>query len=486
MFKHLRRFLGQSTVYVGGEFLVRAVSFFLLPIYTRRLTTTDYGILSVVSTVSSVLRPIYLMGLGSAVTRFYFDFEGEKERRDHYGTIWLFLMGATFAATLLFEFVGEPLFRVVLRQTPFNPYIRLAVWTIFLSMASVIPLRLFIVRKKALPYSVLQIATALSSIGLVIYFVIYRGDGALGSLRARFVSALVLGVVYIMLTWREVNPSFSVARLRPALAFGLPLVPHVLAHWALGLSDRLILERFVTLDALGLYSLGYQFGSLIRLLAIAINRATVPFYYEIASTPNGKSVLARFTTYYVAIMTMLALGLALLSREAIVLMADPSYHAAYQVVPLVAAGYLMLALYFVPVNGLFYQKETRVVPLITTLSAAVGIALNLILVPRFGIMAAAFATFVAYFILLTGVLIASMRVFPLPYEFRRLALVLLIALIGFVVGDYLPLNDLFLRILLKTGIVVIGFPAVLYICGFVTDGEIDRVKRFFELLGAHR
>jgi len=417
------------------------------------------------------------MGLVGAVMRFFYDTNDENDRKIYNGTIWIFLVCTTFSVTLLLHFTGQSIFEGIFNDIAFHPYIKIAIWTVFLLILSEIPLSLFIVRKKAIPYITLQISSFLLNMAFVIYFVVFRNEGALGSLKGLFISSLILSIVFVYITLNEIKISFLKEKLFASLAFGLPLVAHTLSHWALDLSDRFILAQFVSLEAIGIYSLGYQFGTIIRFFSTSINKAFVPFYYENASKNNGKIILSKFSTYYAGTITILAVVIALLSKEVIFIMADPDYHSAYQFVPLVTCGYLMLALYLIPVNGLFYTKRTKLIPVVTIISVAFNLGFNIVMIPKIGIMAAAYATFLSYFLLFIGISIISYYTFPIPYEINRLLKIFFSACITFYLCNKLNLDNLYLQLSLKTIFSIIGIPLVLYLLMFYSNEEKNMIKK---------
>jgi O-antigen/teichoic acid export membrane protein len=214
--------------------------------------------------------------------------------------------------------------------------------------------------------------------------------------------------------------------LRAALLFGVPLVPHQLAGWVLELSDRAVLERYVPLSALGIYAVGYQVGLVMSVLATSANGAFAPYMYaadaEHGAEESGRRV-ARLATYYALALSAAAAALFTLSGDVVRLLASPAFADAEAVARPVVLGQLAAGLYYVPTNLLFLRHRTAVLPLITGSAAAANIGLNLWAVPRFGYVAAAWTTLVAYLLMLAAAHLAASRTAVVRYEWRRLAVV---------------------------------------------------------------
>jgi O-antigen/teichoic acid export membrane protein len=254
--------------------------------------------------------------------------------------------------------------------------------------------------------------------------------------------------------------------------FSLPLVPHSLAAWILELSDRAILERYVSLKDLGLYSLGYQFGSVILLLATAINFAWTPFFFKTVER-EGKDAnqrLAQLTTYYTMFLCFVALAIGLFIKEIIQLMAAPAFHPAYQVAYWIIGGQLLAGLYFIPANFLFFKRATRVIPVVTISAGFANLGINLLLVPHYGIIAAAWSTFLSYGLMLALVWFFASRVYPFPYEYRRLVRIVLAAAGLFALGTVLPYSSGITKALVRGSLISV-FPITLMVLGVFTPAE---------------
>lgn len=481
MFAKFRHLAGQSSLYTLGEILRGSLSFLLLPLYTRLLTPADYGIIGVMTPVYSLLSILMALGLPAALLRFYFDYKrDDTELQSYVGTVSMTMIGSGLAISLVLTALGPWLFGLLLPNVPFHPYVFLALWNAGISVISIIPLTLFRARQRAQFYIVFTLADFALNTGLIIFFVAVQREGALGSLRGQILSAAIMAVPALWIISRASALRFSWKLLRPSLLFGLPLLPNLLGTWALNVSDRIVLDSLVPKDAVGLYTLGYQFGVLLNLIAIALNNAWTPFFYQNAGDRKNDAMIGSFITYQVLLMAMLALAVALLAQGVIRIIAAPAFWPSYRVVPWIAFGYVARFLAFFPVNGLLFNKQPKWVAVATIIAAIVNIGLNLLLVPRFGIMAAALNTFIAFAVLLSIMLVVGQRIFPVRYETTRLIWLVVAALALFAAGWLANPGQLWLNMALKAGI-VLAFPLVLWLTGFFTPSERGRVLQMIRL-----
>jgi O-antigen/teichoic acid export membrane protein len=478
MFAKGKQLAGQSSLYTIGEVLRSSLSFLLLPIYTRLLSVADYAILGVMSPLFSLLSITLALGMPAALLRFYFDYKGDPTMlRRYLGTVTVFGIGCGLLGSVILTLLGPAIFGWLLPNTPFNPYVLITVWNAGISVVSVLALQLFRARQQAQYFVTFSLVDFGLTTALIILLVVGLRLGALGSLWGQLLAAVVMAVPALWVLMRAGALGFSWRLLRPSLAFGLPLLPFLLGTWALNVSDRIVLDGLVSREALGLYTLGYQFGVLLNIIAMALNNAWQPFFYQNAAEGGHDSMIGTFITYQVALMTLLALAVALLAPEVIRIMAAPAYWAAAAIVPWIAAGYVARYLYFFPVNSLLFKKQPGWIAALTILAAALNIGLNLLLVPRFGIMAAAVNTLIAFVVLFALVYVAGQRAFPIAYQWGRLIRLFVLALALFAVGWWLvPAENLLLSIVLKLALLA-SLPALLWLTGFLTPTEKARVAQ---------
>jgi O-antigen/teichoic acid export membrane protein len=481
MFAKLKRLASQSAVYTVGGALAPSLSFLLLPLYTRVLTLEDYGVLNVVAPVYSLLSIFLTLGLEGALMRFYFDYDKDPGRlRTYIGNIALLVLGNGLVIALLLTAGGPALFRLILPNTPFNPYLLLTVWNAAISITQILPKALFRAQQKAAAFVAFSLADFLLTTFLIILFVAVLRQGVLGNLRAQILGALVMAVPALWVVARSSRLRPSRADMTRSLAFSLPLLPHLVGNWVLNVSDRLILDSLVSKGQVGLYGLGYQFGLVMsNVVALGLNNAWVPFFYEHAGDRDNDAMIGRFITYQVLGMTVFALALGLLSREIIQIMASERYWPAYQVVPFVMLGYYCRFLYLFPVNGIYYVKRTMVIPIATVAAGALNVGLNFWLVPRFGIQAAALDTFLGFAVLLVLVFAIGQKLFPIRYEYGRLARIMLVALALFAGGWWLVSGGVWVRVAIKAGL-LLAFPVALWMTGFLSADERRRLGRLWQ------
>jgi O-antigen/teichoic acid export membrane protein len=247
--------------------------------------------------------------------------------------------------------------------------------------------------------------------------------------------------------------------------FGLPLVPSALFLWVTNFSDRLFLVKLTDTGEVGLYSVGVRIASAIALLLTAFRTAWPAFAYSIEDDHEARRTYAFVLTYLVLITTWVATGLGLLSPWIVDWIAAPSYSSASRVVGPLAFAVVPFAGYVVIAIGIGRARRTQFNWVVTGAAAAVNIALNLILIPRYGMMGAAIATISAYSTMFGGMVWWAQRIYRVPYQWRRVltaaAVGVVLVTAGKLVGGGLPVA-LFLTLV---------YPLVLLPTGFYLPAE---------------
>ena len=478
MRKLIKRTSSLSGIYAIGDLSVRGLRFFLLPLYTAYLTSDDYGILSIARVVTSIAVAGMSLGLNGAAFKFYYDFDGDQRKR-FYGTLWIFLLVIPGLLLILTELVGPIIFKQVFRHVPYSPYLRLALWTSYFTIAFAnLSRELLKASERAIPFILINLVRSVLIIGITIWLVAYLKMGAVGALYANFIGVAVTAFVSISIIRKYVSFSFDLSLIKKALLFGIPLIPHFLAHWVLAASDKVILERYTSLQQVGVYSVGYLLGSIMMLFVAACNNAIFPLFGRAKPIDDSQTrTLAKMTTYYVLAISSIGLCIALFSREVIYLAVPVSYHKAVSIVPWVVLGYFFMGLYSIPMGiVVLVISNTKPVSLYTTLAAVINIVLNILLIPRFGMKAAAITTAISYLVLFIGVFSFAHRTLPLPYEYRRISNILFVAILIFAAGWSLSPSGIWAGIVTKL-LLLACFPLLLWLTGFLNEEEYKGIRR---------
>ncbi|MCX6570926.1 MAG: oligosaccharide flippase family protein [Candidatus Aminicenantes bacterium] len=471
MFVHLRRLSAQTLIYGLGEVATRLAALLLLPVYTRILTPADYGKLAIVALVTTVVAIILNSGQSSAFFRFYFQNESQNTRRKLTGTVLIFLLVSATAILLPLILFFGPLAAPLFKDVTLLPLIKIALIGTFFDVGSVIPFATFRAEQRAARYAKLSVLRFFINVTLNIIAVVVLRQGVIGVIYANLLTSILFFMVCLGLTLRTMEWTVDLSLLKQLLRFGLPIVPANLAGWALALSDRFFLQRYSGLGQVGIYAVGYSMAGILSMLTGWFNTAYAPYVYSISKQSDAKVVYARVLTYAITLFTLVGLGLALFAREALVLLTRPAYYGAARIVPLIVLAYLFFEVSYLISFGLDLTGKTGYYPFIVGAGAVVNLFLNLALIPPFGMMGAAVATVLSYMLLpIIGYFIVR-RLYPVPYEWRRLLKLALVSVGVYLAGVVLKTGKLWIDLGMEI-MLVLTWGLALYGWRFFTQSEL--------------
>lgn len=420
---------------------------------------------------------MFRLGLDGAFFRVHYDLDDDASRRLLAGTVAQFSAGL---ATVLFLAVvlGErPLTAALFgHDQPVASLVVLAAADVWLGSFAYVPLNLLRIQERPGLFSSFAVARHLTNTILKVVLVT-KGWGVAGVLWSDVLATGLFAVLLAPTLFRNASRGFSWPLLKECLHFGTPKVPHGLMVQAQNLADRKILDLFVSRAEVGVYQMGYTFGQGVKFALSAFEPAWQPFVYSQLKSPDAPRTIARVVTYAWAGFATLALGVAVYGRELLILMTprNPAFQAAAPLIPPVALAYLFHGAFLLTSIGIGVRKEARYYPIITTLTATANIALNFGLIPRFGMLGAAWATVASYALMAGLGLVFSQRLYPIPFEWPRLGRVAFAAVLAFAVSRLAP-PALGPAIATKT-MALLAFPALLVASGFLTPGERARLLR---------
>ncbi|MBM4196598.1 MAG: hypothetical protein FJ197_05775 [Gammaproteobacteria bacterium] len=371
-----RTLLRDSTIYGIGTLLTQSLGFLLIPLYTRFLDVSDYGALSLLNATLQVVSFVTLLGISSAAMRFYFEPEStEAGQRAVYGTATLMLLVFPAAVLAVLGPLAWFLYSRYLPAVPFTPLVltilAIGLFSPFLKLVT----GYLRVRRMVGQFVLFNLAFFLTQTGAVIAAVAWLGLGLRGQVTAQLAANALFAAIAVIILVRVAPPRYSTSLARRMLAFGVPLVPFFVFSWVYTSAGRFFLERYDSLDAVGILALASQFAGVMQLAAVAFDNAMMPHFLSRASQPGGAGELGVVVNRYLGALGVMGLAVIALAAPLITLVAARPYHeAATYVAPLTLAAWLAVANQPF-VWSLNHAKRTGLLSTITAISTVVLLAL---------------------------------------------------------------------------------------------------------------
>lgn len=484
----LRGLTRDSFIYGVGGLVSRFLAVFMLPLYTSYISAGDYGRIEILMAAMAVAVTLLRGGANYGFIRFYF-LEKEPEYRRR-------LVRTVFWAQMAYSTVGLVLCVVLAHDiavwfgvTQQGPHLQgsgtnLVIATGVLLWANVNYAQmtnLFRAEQRSVAFSIATLANIAITVPLTVILVVVYKEGPLGIIVGNLSGTLVLYVVLLAYRREQLGLQFDHRLLRALNRFGLPLMGAALALWVTNFGDRLMLSKLVhgfnRLNEVGQYSLANKISGAMVLLFTAFQIAWPAFAYSIEDEKEAKRAYSFVLTYLMFIAAWVAIALSLFGHWIVRGLAQKhGYWPADSAIPALAYSSVFYAGFTVVTIATGRTRQTQFNWVAAALAAMLNFGLNLWLIPAYGMLGAAYATLAAYALLMLVRTWNAQTVYPVAYQWRRVAVLLLTAGGLTLAGELLPRS-----LPLAFGL-TLAYPFALGLLGFYLPAERKRLRR---LLPAH-
>lgn len=434
--KPIRDLLKHSGIYAIGQILTRVASVLLLPLYTHCLSTADYGVVAILDLTAAVLSVMIGGGMAAAVTRFHFEGEG----RSHYDRVWWTGLSYVGGVSLLL-IAPLVLGREILAELTLGRAIESGELSLgrggyfyaltlancwFFCVGYVGDTYLRVLKRSGL-FVLISFVRLLVNIGLNVYFLVGLEMGVEGLLLGNLISTVLqTTALLVFFVATRGRPVFDTDMMRQLFRFGGPVIVTALLAMIMHEADRIIMQRLISMDEVGVYSLAHKIGFAIETLCI------LPFasiwnvsLYEIAERSDAKQVYSDVFRYFVYGFGVLLLGAALTVHPILPLLIDQAYLRAIDQIAIVLLGFFFFGLHFMfEVPALLHKRTSLMVPAAVA-GVVVNIAANYALVPSLGGFGAGWAGVLTYIVYAAVGLACYRHLYRIDYAWTGPTLALL-------------------------------------------------------------
>ena len=400
-----RQVTSAAGLYALAAVIARMQFFFTLPLISRSLSPSEYGILTIAGAVMVFVASTVQSTVSGAVERFYADYD-DAAREECLGTIFAYLLLLSGGLLVVIAIALPQVSDWVNVKTPgTSTYFLLAAATGAAAALNAFVTALFRIEEK--PLSVMAVAALrfTSAVALLFALVGALHQGVFGYLAALLTVEVLVFIVTVPYVHRRIRLRLRGPYLREVIAFSLPLAPYVLLAMLRDTGDRWILQRFVSLEQLGLY--GFAWG-VAGAMNIVVSSLAIPYSATMMKRFKGNAssaTVAQNLEYFipgathVMVLTLLAYaGYLLLVRDAIQLLTPDRYHAAWLPASLLGGVFVLRALYLIPHNVLQWTRRTSAIPLATAAGVVFGLLLIALAARPLGVIAGVLGIAVCYIV----------------------------------------------------------------------------------------
>ena len=467
----IQRLGKHSVIYGLGGLIQRIVAVLLLPVLTRYLTPSDYGAIEVLVALTAVIFALLRAGIQSSFFRFYFAAPDDRGRQTVVRTSFWFTMGTATLALAAGEIFAPQIAHALYGSTQHTDLVRAAFVGLWATMNYDQLTALFRVEERSVSYAIASLANVLLTVGATIFLVVSLDKGPLGVIVGNFTGTLAIYVLLLAYRRTQLGLEFDRDTFRGMTAWGMPLIPSVIALNVIDFADRFLLSRIKDQHELGLYAIGMRISAALLFLLAAFRTAWPAFAYSLPED-EAKRTYGYVLTYVTFFSCWGALALGLGAPWIVRLLTKPDFYDGAEVVPLLAFAFVVFGAYVVVVTSIGRAGRRGSNWIVTGAAALIGISLNFVLIPPFGKMGAAASMLLAYFVMFLGILWKAQRVFPVVYQWRRVGTLASVAAALMIVGKSFDLG-----LVGAIGLTAV-YPFALGLMGFYLPQERQRIVAF--------
>lgn len=405
--------MGRFSKVLVVDVIAKASAFFLLPVYLKLMTQEEYGLYGYLVSIIGAFALLFNFGLYVSQIRLYSVYK-DKERGAMLFTVNILLSFSLFVL-LIGVYLSKADYAIV--SFMFSHPINYAAYRtlVFLSFASaVFSLMVYTYFMAAEKIALIQcnnLSKAILINAVVIYFLsISHLDGVFVRLKYTLVSEFVLLLFFGIFLIKDMHPRFRFDIARRSLKIGIPIMLSAVFAMLYNLSDRFFLEKYSGLKVLAIYNLGVTIAGSITILSASFQSIYAPIFFKEENPAVNFKKVKEILRVAIPGLSLLGVGLIVITWGMINLnIISKAYWEVIFLLPLLFISSILQLLAHLYNNFMAYFEVTYVVLLINVISNIINVALNILLIPRFSIYGAAFATVVATTVVFLAVFFYSKR-----------------------------------------------------------------------------
>ena len=450
--------------------LSQGVNLFLVPLYTRVLSPSDYGAIDMLKVFSSLALLVVALEISQSFGLFFSEEKTAKGKKIISSTSLLFTVLTFLVFLLICQLFAPFLSEYILGLEGLVTFFRIGSFYIAITGISIFVDLQLRYELKSKQYTVknilLFLVTAFTSI-ILAYLLDLKLMGMVIGLLVGALASLIYGLWLLRSSYHlKINKE----RLIEMLIFSLPLVPSGFAVFFTSYMDRLMINHYLSLNEVGLYGIAFRISSIVILLISGINRALSPLIYNHYKEKDTPEQLSKTFRLFISLAILFFVGLSLFAKEILIFLTSPEFYESEKIVIYLVPAILLSQMYiFAP--GTALAKKTKIIMFISIGSAIITIVLNWLLIPHFGLKGAALATLLTYSVVFIVHMITSQKYYYIPYQWKKIIFAVILSIPIAISSFYIDFG-LITNIIIKT-LLLLLLPITFLVSGLISKKEIS-------------
>ncbi|MHB1195181.1 MAG: lipopolysaccharide biosynthesis protein [Longimicrobiales bacterium] len=446
-----------ASVYTILNFVSQLSLFLLVPLFWKKLTPTDYGLIATIDIMAVVFSIFAGLSLEQCIPRFFYEWP-DQHRRRNLGAIWFYHWSSTILLGLLVLALLWFFSKSVFPDVEYYPYIVLGMINRILLRGAMIPNQTLRILRKPMVFAAYSLFNLFTTMGMAIYFVLYLDEGLYGYFIAGVYSAGLQTVASSILMLFYATPCLHSDGLRESFRYALPMIPSTIIASFSNTIDRFLLQRYASLEVLGLYSLATKFAKLIFMFHESMKLSYIPFLFNTvaeSTEDRAKNLISRINLYYIIPIFMSGIAVSVFISDFVYFIDRPDYFPIIEYVPIILLPWTLITffVYFMP--GLLVSKRTDLLWIPSLAQLIVVSIFGFLLIPRYNLWGIIVTLYLNHIVFVIVNYILSERHYPLPTQWYKVWF-LLGTMTAFIFGvNAVPIDNLVLRLAFKALMILV-------------------------------
>lgn len=426
--------------YSVGNFIIRSISFLLLPLYSNLLSTTEFGDYALLVSMYSIIAVLYQSGMQNALTKYYLENENQVQRKKIFSSIFNSIVISGILLTCLSIIFSKGISQLILGTQHDSKLISIIFIALFFETLSFFPLHLLKTKEKARKVVTYSSVSAVINLLLNVVFVYKMRMDIEGIFIAQMLSSLALTIIVFPSVLPEIQMYIDKVLLKKMFLFSLPFVVSGLFSSAVDVSDRFILNIFTSKDEVGIYTLSYKIAMIMNVFVISFRTAWIPRALNVYNSQNYSVIFGNTLKKLTSVSLTILLCITLFSpylfhiRLFGVTILNKNFEPGLVILPYILLGYFFSGLAIFYSLFPFISSKSYYFLYSDLIAFVVNILLNFILIPLVGMVGAAIATTLAYFASALFLFFISRRKINITYPIKNLSTIIISCLVLLIIG----------------------------------------------------
>lgn len=393
---NFKEILAHGKNYLIANLATKALSFISIPVYTRLLTTEDFGIVNVFLGVAGILSSLLTLCTDQSVSRYYFDKKDDEDFKRFVGTSSI-LAGIVFCLNALILIVSLDWVASLVGLS--RSLTLLLIPVSFFNILGLTFEQIYTVLKQSRKIAMSSLIRAYVSFGLAVILILLMTDHKyMGQIGGLLVAGLLMSFIWINGIRQYFRTTFDRKYVNYIFKFSVPLIPYALSGIIIEQFSKISLAKEVNLSQAGFYSLALTISGIVSIITAVTHQAWAPYYFQYMNAKDFQSHDSDIVRIF-NITLLSGIFVSFFGLEIGITLANKAFISSLYLIPYFVYGYIFHQLAYVYMRNFSFVYKTYYSSIVVIASGLLNVLLNLFLIPKFGQLGAAYAFSFSYLLM---------------------------------------------------------------------------------------